>query len=188
MQWNLIFVIWPKKRSKHKWNQLLCLFCLSASCLSPLVCMCMCFCCIWTWFLPSSFTESHYSILVSQTQTVRCCFLFGVWILFPSCRLKLKCVPLCHGLQDRSFFQRPAPLHPHLEELWSREHQGLLHRPEGRILRGQSELQPLKRNISLLNHVWVCSSFSFWPPKIPRWCLGFSGSFIWCGSQTGRGV
>lgn len=61
-------------------------------------------------------------------------------------------------LQDRPFFQRPAPLHPHLEELWCREHPDLLHRPQGRILWGQNwskqNLQSFSINAFKLNN-WL---------------------------------
>lgn len=44
----------------------------------------------------------------------------------------------CCLCQDCSFFQCSPPVFAHLQELWSRKHQGLLYRPAGRILRGQA--------------------------------------------------
>lgn len=95
--------------------------------------------------------------------------------LFPQTEVSL---PLCHDFQDRSFFQCSAPLHPHLKELWSREHQGLLHRSEGRILRGQSELQSVKRNC-LQKKTWVCwvllVPLFLWSSKIPLYVVAKLG-------------
>lgn len=65
---------------------------------------------------------------------------------------------VCHRLQDRSFLRRPSPLHPHLEELWRREHSGVLHRPQRGILGGllgRSGDPPVSSDV----FNWVCASW-----------------------------
>lgn len=62
------------------------------------------------------------------------CWLFI--FTFYECHL-ISCLLCCLG-QDCAFFQCSPPFCAHLKELWSREHQGLLHRPAWRILRGQA--------------------------------------------------
>lgn len=151
---------------------------LSRSFLSPLVCMCICFYYIYTHTQHAITQGEHVQLLWSWR------FSITVWLpfeyeciskLFPQTEVSL---PLCHDFQDRSFFQCSAPLHPHLKELWSREHQGLLHRSEGRILRGQSELQSVKRNC-LQKKTWVCwvllVPLFLWSSKIPLYVVAKLG-------------
>lgn len=110
------------------------------------------------WLMMNMMFDFSYSS--SQSVTTPSCFYrhrqfssASSTHAFPTCCLTLKCLLLCHDFQDRSFFQRSAPLHPHLKELWIREHQGLLYRPEGRIFRGTVWKETIEP-------VWVYSTSS----------------------------
>lgn len=60
--------------------------------------------------------------------------------------------------KDCTFFQRPTPVDPHLEELWRGEHQGLLHRFEGRVFWGNlRHLNPQNSDAPVLLHQWIIS-------------------------------
>ena len=126
--------------------------------------------------LPFSHTRTHTH---THTHTL-CCFYRHRQLssassthAFPTCCLTLKCLLLCLDFQDRSFFQRSAPLHPHLQELWIREHQGLLHRPEGRILRGTAFWK------ETIEPVWVYSTSSENIKYLTRYVMIYSLP-CWC--------